>query len=755
MAPSPRDRTGIALAILSCLLLYWQAVFGRGYFYERDVWLYWVPHIEWASRALASGRLPQWNAFKGFGTPFLADPNFQFFYPPSILNWILPANAAYTVLVTGHSIFGALGAYRLLSGRLRSPLSALVGAVVFVASGPVVSSANLWHHFCAVMFMPWILDAFLRLRARRGGVSRLGLLTGLQALSGSADVCLMTGVALALLLPMRLRRLRDLAPRLGASFVLCCGLAAVQWIPTAMLAGRAARSSLAPETRQHWSVAPESLIDMVVPMSGVAHAVPGSPDYAEQHVRLIPWMYLGASTLPLIFLGMRRAPRAFLLLLFALLLSLGRHTPIGEVLGSLPVASSLRFPSKVLWLVTACWAVLAAIGHREIARRPSGTNRFLVSVGVILMGAALSLFAFAPTAPSDNADWIRIWRFIPWAPLALGSVLIAVSSSRRAALAAALVVGIDLLVPGQTYNAYASGEMFKIRPSLVDELQRQKAERVHVFQASRPVDLAFKVPDGWSEEQAYYFAQAQFLAPPQSTRWSIKGSFDGDFTGLASAEYSTLVGIAGSGETLQPNLLRLAGVTHAIRFPGRQPLELPLVASIPTFHAQPVLVLSVPDPRPLSYVVHRVRSEPSLDAAIRAVTDPSFDSAREVVRVQDSRGLSALTGMKEAPSPEARIEIEEEGRWVVRARLEAPGTLVNLMAYSEGWTALVDGKPARIQRANVLFQSVDLDAGEHTVELRYETPGLWLAFGVSLVTWVLLALANAGPPRKKNLDSAA
>src|SRR5690348_9228985 len=102
MAPSAKDRAAMALAMVSCLLLYWQPVFGAGYFYERDVWLYWIPHIEWAARVLALGRLPEWNSFKGFGAPFLADPNFQFFYTPSILNWILSAPTAYTVLVIGH-----------------------------------------------------------------------------------------------------------------------------------------------------------------------------------------------------------------------------------------------------------------------------------------------------------------------------------------------------------------------------------------------------------------------------------------------------------------------------------------------------------------------------------------------------------------------------------------------------------------------------------------------------------------------------
>ena len=184
MPLASRDLKGLALSAGSVLVLYWQAVSGQGFFFQRDVWLYWIPHIEWAVRSMAAGQLPEWNPFNGFGAPFLADPSFQFFDPPSVLNWVVPAKVAYTLLVVGHSMFGSLGAFYLLKPRLRSSSSAAVGAVVFVAAGPLVSSANLWHHFSSAMFMPWVLDAFLRLRGGRGSVRRLGLLYAEQSWVG-------------------------------------------------------------------------------------------------------------------------------------------------------------------------------------------------------------------------------------------------------------------------------------------------------------------------------------------------------------------------------------------------------------------------------------------------------------------------------------------------------------------------------------------------------------------------------------------
>ena len=53
-----------------------------------------------------------------------------------------------------------------------------------------------------------------------------------------------------------------------------------------------------------------------------------------------------------------------------------------------------------------------------------------------------------------------------------------------------------------------------------------------------------------------------------------------------------------------------------------------------------------------------------------------------------------------------------------------PEVLLLTIPYSDGWTAQVDGAPAKIMRADTAFMAIDLPAGEHRIELRYVTPGL-------------------------------
>lgn len=48
------------------------------------------------------------------------------------------------------------------------------------------------------------------------------------------------------------------------------------------------------------------------------------------------------------------------------------------------------------------------------------------------------------------------------------------------------------------------------------------------------------------------------------------------------------------------------------------------------------------------------------------------------------------------------------------------------VAYSDGWSATVDGEPAQIYRANTGFMALDVDEGFHDIRLTYWTPGLTL-----------------------------
>ena len=83
--------------------------------------------------------------------------------------------------------------------------------------------------------------------------------------------------------------------------------------------------------------------------------------------------------------------------------------------------------------------------------------------------------------------------------------------------------------------------------------------------------------------------------------------------------------------------------------------------------------------------------------------------------------------------------VVEADRVTGTVSLPEPRIMQFSIPYSKGWRALVDGVETDIVPSDVMYMAVFLDAGEHTVELRYATPYLkegCAASGVTLLCWL-------------------
>ncbi|MCU1281970.1 MAG: hypothetical protein JWM53_5516, partial [bacterium] len=95
-----------------------------------------------------------------------------------------------------------------------------------------------------------------------------------------------------------------------------------------------------------------------------------------------------------------------------------------------------------------------------------------------------------------------------------------------------------------------------------------------------------------------------------------------------------------------------------------------------------------------------------------------------------STGGGALTPCTiAAPRPE-HIEL--------RCAAPSDGYAALLDTFADGWSATVDGTPAPIMRADLVTRAVAVRAGEHTIVMRYRTPGLRTGALVSLLSWLAL-----------------
>jgi hypothetical protein len=151
-------------------------------------------------------------------------------------------------------------------------------------------------------------------------------------------------------------------------------------------------------------------------------------------------------------------------------------------------------------------------------------------------------------------------------------------------------------------------------------------------------------------------------------------------------------------------------------------------------HSGDVKVYENLDVLPRAFLVHKAKVVGDGDAASLVSLEKGFDPAAGVLLADGTEldfpppeGKESVVIRHYAPE---RIEIE--------VRAVAPGYLVLSDAWYPGWRAHVDGAPAPVRRADLLFRAVAVDAGVHTVEFTFRPMSLFVGLGISLGGAVLL-----------------
>jgi hypothetical protein len=761
---------GLAAAVAA---VFSEALLGPGVFFQRDILAYWYPGMAAFRRAMGQGAWPLWNPHSGFGAPLLADAGLQIAYPPTWLALALPLHLYYKLFAVGHCLWAAFGT-RLLARRLgASPGAAALAGGAFALSGPLLSAVSLFHHYAGASWMPWVLAGVVALARRPGPASALalGLSGGGQLLAGSGDLCLATGLAGAAGLAWHLAHARPggrEAARLAGHGLLAAAVAvligALQWLPTAVQALSGARAAQGVGST-YWSLHPSSLADLVVPrlLAGLPLAAEARAALFEGRAPLLEVLYLGVSTLALgalaLAAGGRSARAMGAITLFFLAASLGRHTPLYDFLVALPGFGLMRYPQKHLLAASLGVALVAGSGMQlwlspwgpAVRRRAWRLGGALVVASGLGVAAALWLLSgagpleslvggTAAVAPAMGSAAARVARSAVL--LAAVGPLIAWRAMRERAPRAAtallvLVSGADLVSIGRTVNPLGPPELVETRPTVVDRLLPHAGEtRVQYVAPDPACTRTVAGPRAWPPAARAAFASVEALQPPTGVRWGLFGSFDGEFTGLeprwAGPVTAAASKLADSAAGL--HLQRIANVGHVV-FLGHARAGGPaLAARLPTSYACGLELLRVDDPLPRAYVVGAER--PAGKDALAALFDAAFDPRKQVLLADARPG-----GTPGAPGA-ARVLARAANVVEVEAELSAPGVLVLVEAFDPGWTASVDGHPAPVLRANVLFRGVRLAPGRHAVRFAYRPAAASLGACAS-GAGVLLAAALA------------
>jgi hypothetical protein len=543
---------------------------------------------------------------------------------------------------------------------------------------------------------------------------------------------------------------------LGLAVATALLLSAAQWVPTVALVRHSARVAIPAWVNTYWSVHPAWLADLVVPrvvegfpMSGTVRGV-----VFEAREPLLVSIYLGlpcAALVVLAFAAGGRGRRFVLAFVFFLLAALGRYTLLYALLLHVPGVAFFRYPVKYLFPAALFWALAAAHGMEAWLAEwgPVETRRAMrVAALVLALAAGLLLLgeetrrrpqAFTPWMVSGGAlagTTATLWTA---GGVGLAAALLLAARARAAlrpgiTLAFAVLAAVDLAAAGSGVNPLAPSELMRHQPPLLQQLPAEARLFVFPYPILWLNQQMSRGPAGWLAEWRWALGSIERLQPPSGARWRVYGSYDGDFTGLATPVTSTLGSWVERGGLLALRLLQMGGVDHVVALVPPPIPGLVEVGSWPSVYREPIRLFAVDGALPRAYAVSgvRVAVEP---AAFDVMADPGFDPRREVI-------LPAG-----APHPAARdftsavrVAWRRADAVGLEAELSGPGHLVLLDGHERGWRAEVDGEPAELLRANVVFRAVAVPAGRHRVTFRYRPSSVLAGALVSALALALLLL---------------
>jgi hypothetical protein len=154
------------------------------------------------------------------------------------------------------------------------------------------------------------------------------------------------------------------------------------------------------------------------------------------------------------------------------------------------------------------------------------------------------------------------------------------------------------------------------------------------------------------------------------------------------------------------------------------------IEQVPHLHRRPVAEVLLAGPKVWIYRLRRAEPRVKLikrvivadtDAQIRAGhfgVNPASDTALIDSETAPARQYWAMSGRR--GSSWAEILSWRPDRLEIEVQSDQPGIVIAHEVYYPGWVAEIDGKPARILRANVLFRGIEVAEGHHVIVLRFE-----------------------------------
>lgn len=375
------------LFLLVCILYFHGILKGGFLFTERDLSIFFIPPRVLWSDMVKAGRIPLWNPYFFCGQPLLAPLQPGILYPPNLLLLLLPFDYAFNLIIVLHFLLAGYFTYLFLKSLDASDTGALIGGMIVMLSGYLLSVHNLLIHLLSVIWLPlvlWGYHQYLKKRRTRYLIYTAVFLV-MMFLGGAVEILYGTFLLLFILaiIPdpfgtgIEPPPLKKRGPGLMLIVCIFLLLAAVQLLPFLEMAFHSIRAEgLHYKEAVTWSLDLKDVAQFFLPdLYGYTHT-------SEKYWQNQSWLktiYLGI--IPFLLFSFfliekrRKALSLILIMEISLLLAFGGNTPVYRFLFLyVPFFNTIRYPVKFLFIFIFCIAVGAGMGYDSLCAQIRDRN---------------------------------------------------------------------------------------------------------------------------------------------------------------------------------------------------------------------------------------------------------------------------------------------------------------------------------------------------------------------------------------------
>ena len=711
---------------------------------------------------MKQGVLPLWNNLIVAGTPLIANFQSAAFSPTNFLYFILPTIFAWTAQIIAQPFLAAVFLYLLLRNFGVSRISSVAGGLFYGFAGFLMIWMQWNGHTLTAAFFPLvILFAKRWLESQKfiwGALLSLGLT--LQIFSGYPQIILYEFLSLALLVIIFEREILKNFRKmfmLGLFVILGIGLATVQILPGLELLKESQRS--VELVKNEWAFLPPQLLITFL-----------APDYFGNHSTQNYWgpadytLTTGFSGVVVIILAgigflsnKKSLPLRFGLTLVLLSLAIVLPNPISVwVKESGFLGLQATSAHRALVLSNLGLAILAGIGLDSLIfknyRKQDLIRTFYIPTILLLSftGGTLISFFWLKSEPGGLESVVKSIAnlnvglknlILPLAVLCLSAILIVFNDyfkkSRNIFLGLLILLGIfELFRFGWKFTPFSPKEfVFPNTPVLTFLQNQQKPFRVtaeDVVPINMMMPYRIETVEGY--DAVYPLSYAEYLAALNSGqtggdpmgRYGSVSNVNTKLFDLVNGKYVLVLKRDNNGKP-DPN----GNISEKFRDPKLKKV----------FEDKTVVVLENEAVLPRAFFVSDWETETDSQKVLQNLLADDFPLDKKIILEEE---------FNQFPKGKSNSKITFKDTREIEVNTDKPGLLFLSSSFYPGWKAFIDGKEAKIYRADYTFQAIPVEAGKHTVTLNYKPDSFEKGKLASLISLLFLSMIGVTQYVKKD-----